>query len=100
MSVNPPDETAAQLLLDLAQALHASALPADIVEERLRAVAAALGLDAQFFTMQSFVAVELRRGGAGRVEMRRFPFDTHWNLARTTALNALATALAEGKLGA
>jgi uncharacterized membrane protein YjjP (DUF1212 family) len=100
MGVDPPAETSAQLLLDLAQALHASALPADIVEERLRAVAAALGIDAQFFTMQSFVAAELRRGGAGRVEMRRFPFDTHWNLARTTALGTLATALAEGKLAA
>jgi uncharacterized membrane protein YjjP (DUF1212 family) len=100
MAVDPPDEISAQLLLDLAQALHASALPADIVEERLRAVAAALGIDAQFFTMQSFVAAELRRGGTRRVEMRRFPFDTHWDLARATALLALATALAEGKLGA
>ena len=56
MGVDPPAEISAQLLLDLAQALHASALPADIVEERLRAAAAGLGIDAQFFTMQSFVA--------------------------------------------
>jgi len=100
MAVDPPDEISAQLLLDLAQALHASAIPTDIVEERLRAGAAALGIDAQFFTMQSFVAAALRGGGTRRLEMRRFPFDTHWNLAQANALLALATALADGKVGA
>jgi uncharacterized membrane protein YjjP (DUF1212 family)/uncharacterized membrane protein YjjB (DUF3815 family) len=100
MAGDPLPETSAELLLDLAQALHASALPADVVEERLVAVAAGLGIDAQFFTMQSLVAAQLRRGGAARVEIRRFPFDTHWNLARTTALHQLAAALADGKLDA
>jgi uncharacterized membrane protein YjjP (DUF1212 family)/uncharacterized membrane protein YjjB (DUF3815 family) len=95
-----PAETSAELLMDLAKALHAAALPVDVVEERLRAVAAGLGVGAQFFTMQSFVAAELHRGGAARVEIRRFPFDTHWNLARTIALNQLAAALAERRLDA
>jgi uncharacterized membrane protein YjjP (DUF1212 family) len=100
MAANPPGEQSTRLLLDLAQALHASGLPVDIVEQRLYEVAAALGIDAQFFTLQSFVAAELRRDGAERVAIRRFPFDTHWNLAKTAALNHLATALAAGKVDA
>ncbi len=100
MATDPPGERSTRLLLDLAQALHGAGLPVDIVEQRLYGVAAALGIDAQFFTLQSFVAAELRRGGAERVEIRRVPFDTHWNLARTTALNHLATDLAGGKLDA
>src|SRR5579863_6872351 len=74
-----PDDRSTELLLELAEAMHAAATPADVAEERLRRVADALGLDAQFFTLQSFFATELRRGGAERVEIRRIPFDTHWN---------------------
>jgi uncharacterized membrane protein YjjP (DUF1212 family) len=79
----------AELLLDLAAALHAAASPADVAEARLRDVAGALGLDAQFFTLQSFFATELRRGDRERVAIRRIPFDTHWNLAEVAALDEL-----------
>ena len=59
----PPGDRSTELLMDLASAMHASASPADVAEERLHAVATALGLDAQFVIMQSFLATELRRGG-------------------------------------
>ena len=68
-AAKPPGEASTELLLDLAQALHAAAVPADVAEERLRGVAGALGIDAQFFTLQSFFATELRRGDAERVEL-------------------------------
>jgi uncharacterized membrane protein YjjP (DUF1212 family) len=99
-SERPPGDRSAELLLDLAGALHAAASPADIAEERLRGVAGALGLDAQFFTMQSFFATELRRGDNERVEIRRIPFDTHWNLAETASLDELCRAITERRLDA
>ena len=97
-SERPPDDQATALLLDLATALHESACPADVAEERLRGVAAALGLDAAFFTMQSFFATELRRGDRERVEIRRMPFDTHWNLAESAALGDLCAAIIDRRL--
>lgn len=95
----PPDDASTELLLDLGAALHAAALPANVAEERLAGVARGLGIDAQFFTLQSFFATELRRGGSERVELRRIPFDTHWDLRQTTGLTNLATAIAEGRVG-
>ena len=97
---SPPGDNSTELLLDLGEALHAAAIPADVAEERLAAVAAALGIDAQFFTLQSFFATELRRAGTERVEIRRIPFDTHWNLTQTTALVDLVKALGDGRLDA
>ncbi|HVU53109.1 MAG TPA: threonine/serine exporter family protein [Polyangia bacterium] len=96
----PPGERSTELLMDLAAALHAAASPADVAEERLRGVAGALGLDAQFFTMQSFFATELRRGERERVEIRRIPFDTHWNLRETAELDGLCRAITERRLDA
>jgi uncharacterized membrane protein YjjP (DUF1212 family) len=94
----PGDST--ELLLDLAAALHAAASPADVAEARLRGVANALGLDAQFFTLQSFFATELRRGDRERVEIRRIPFDTHWDLTEVGALDELCRAITERRLDA
>jgi len=96
-SLSPSDQSTA-LLLDLATALHASASPADVAEERLRDVAAALGLDAQFFTMQSFLTTELRQGDSERIEIRRIPFDTHWDLRETAALVELCRAIVDRRL--
>lgn len=48
------------LLGELARALHQATLPADAVEERLAAVARRLGIDGEFFTMRSFLAMGLR----------------------------------------
>jgi uncharacterized membrane protein YjjP (DUF1212 family) len=93
-------DDATALLLDLGEALHAAAMPADLTEERLTRVAAALGVDAQFFALQSFFATELRRGSAENIEIRRIPFDTHWNLTQTMALVDLCRDLGDGKLDA
>src|SRR5262245_21221873 len=93
-----PSDQSTALLLDLAAALHASAIPADAAEKRLRGVAEAFGLDAQFFTMQSFLATELRRGDIERIEIRLIPFDTHWDLAETAALTELCRAIVDRRL--
>ncbi|HLK93045.1 MAG TPA: threonine/serine exporter family protein [Polyangia bacterium] len=95
-----PARESTKLLLDLAEALHAAASPADVAEARLRGVAGALGLDAQFFTLQSFFATELRRGDEERVEIRRIPFDTHWNLREVASLDELCRAITERRLDA
>jgi uncharacterized membrane protein YjjP (DUF1212 family)/uncharacterized membrane protein YjjB (DUF3815 family) len=100
VSSSPPGDQSTDLLLDLASALHAAAIPADVAEERLRRCATALGLDAQFFTLQSFFATELRRGENERVEIRRIPFDTHWDLAEVAALDALCRAVADHRVDA
>jgi uncharacterized membrane protein YjjP (DUF1212 family) len=100
VSSRPPGDQSTDLLLALASALHAAAMPADVTEERLRRVANALSLDAQFFTLQSFFATELRRGENERVEIRRIPFDTHWDLAEVAALDELCSAVADHRLDA
>ncbi|HXU07012.1 MAG TPA: threonine/serine exporter family protein [Polyangia bacterium] len=90
------DEVA--LLSELGVALHGATLPADIVEERLTAVARRLGLEGEFFTLQSFLAMEVRNG-APSVLVRRMSFDTHWNLTRMSALLTLSRELADGRVG-
>ncbi|HMF41807.1 MAG TPA: threonine/serine exporter family protein [Polyangia bacterium] len=87
------------LLIDLGRALHQATIPADVVEERLEAVARRLGITGQFFTLQSFFTMEVQNGGPPRVAVRRMSFDTHWNLKRMTALLALADDLAAGRIG-
>lgn len=86
------------LLGELGAALHGATLPADVVEEQLTAVAKRLGLDAQFFALQSFLAMEVRNG-APHATVRRMSFDTHWNLTRMTALLTLSRELAAGRVG-
>lgn len=92
------DPDAAALLLDMERALHVSALPADVVEERVREMAIGLGMAAEIFTSQSFTATELRAGKQTAVEIRRIPFDPHWNLTRISDLLALARAVAERRI--
>jgi uncharacterized membrane protein YjjP (DUF1212 family) len=95
------EDEASALLLELAQALHLVAVPADLLEERLRAAAAGLGLSAEVFTLQSLVMVELQAGtGPRRLEMRRIPFDPHWNLRRIADTVELTRAVAERRVGA
>ena len=86
------------LLGDLGTALHGATLPADVVEEQLAAVAKRLGLDGQFFTLQSFLAMEVRNG-APHVTVRRMSFDTHWNLeGRRTAASVIGSHLGRRNL--
>jgi uncharacterized membrane protein YjjP (DUF1212 family) len=86
------------LLGELARALHQATVPADILEERLTAVAKRLGIEGEFFTLQSFLAMELRSEGAARVSVGRMSFDTHWNLTRMTAVLAITDKLADGRM--
>lgn len=95
----PLEAESVALLGELARALHQATLPADAVEERLAAVAARLGVEGEFFTLQSFLAMELRAAGGARAVVGRMSFDTHWNLTRMTALIALADRLATGAIG-
>ena len=92
------DPDAAALLLDMERALHVSALPADIVEERVREMAIGHAMAAEIFTSQSLTATELRAGDRTAVEIRRIPFDPHWNLTRISDLLALARAVAERRI--
>ena len=93
------DAAAATLLLDLGQALHASAMPSNLVEERLRAVARGMGTQAEVFVSQGFLVIETGQGARQRVDLRRISFDTHWNLGRVHALVDLCTRVARGELG-
>jgi uncharacterized membrane protein YjjP (DUF1212 family)/uncharacterized membrane protein YjjB (DUF3815 family) len=93
------EQATSLLLLDLGQALHAAALPSDIVERRLRAAARGLGTRAQVLVLQGFIAVQTGPGPAGAVELRRISFDTHWNLRRLEALVGLCASLARGERG-
>ena len=92
------DPDAAALLLDMERALHVAALPADVVEERVREMASGLGMAAEIFTAQSFTATELFAGTQSSVAIRRIPFDPHWNLTRMADLLALARAVAERRI--
>src|SRR5262249_28144437 len=85
-------------LIDLGEALHAAAVPADAAEWRQREVARAFGVETVLFTLQSFLATEVRGGGVERVEIRRMPFDTHWNLTRAAALLGLCDEITAGRL--
>jgi len=85
-------------LLDLGAALHAAALPAPLVESRVRAAARAFGFHAQVFVLQGFLTVEIEQGALARVDLRRISFETHWKLWRTHELASLCAALAGGEL--
>jgi uncharacterized membrane protein YjjP (DUF1212 family) len=86
-------DEALSFLAELACALHAAYLPADVVEARILAAARGLGIEMETFTLQSLVLVQ--RSGRG-AHLRRTEFSPHWNLARLHALVALSDAIAEG----
>jgi uncharacterized membrane protein YjjP (DUF1212 family) len=90
---------ATDLLVDLGAALHWSALPASLVETRVRAVAHALGVHADIFVLQGFLCVETTGAPVERVELRRIDFDTHWNIARVHELFDLCASLVAGQRG-
>jgi uncharacterized membrane protein YjjP (DUF1212 family) len=90
---------ATKLLVELGAALHWAALPASIVEARVRAVARAFGLHADIFVLQGFLCVESEGATVERVELRRIDFDTHWNIGRTHELYDLCTSLVRGERG-
>lgn len=90
---------AAKLLVDLGAALHWSALPASVVEMRVRGVARALGVRADIFVLQGFLCLETEGAPVERVELRRIDFDTHWNVRRVHELYDLCTSLVAGERG-
>jgi uncharacterized membrane protein YjjP (DUF1212 family) len=101
-------EDASALLRELGEAAHVASFPSDVVDERLRDGARALGLTADVLTLPSFLALEVRArdagagaGAAGQrvVEVRRIPFETHWNLRRVAALDELGRAIVARRLG-
>jgi uncharacterized membrane protein YjjP (DUF1212 family) len=93
------DQAIALLLLDLGEALHAAALPSDLVERRLRSAARGLGTRAQVFVLQGFIALQTGQGPAPVVELRRVSFDTHWRVHKLEELVALGASLARGERG-
>jgi uncharacterized membrane protein YjjP (DUF1212 family) len=101
----PAQEQEAMFLLELGEAMHWVAMPSDLVERRLRAVARGLGTRAQVFVLQGFLCLQVGRDLVGRVALRRTSFDTHWNLQRLSRLVELArgvtartTGLAEARI--
>ena len=64
-------------LLDCADALHSVAVPVPEIEERVRRVGKALGLEADAFLLQSVGILS-----TGRLTFRRMDFEYHWNLRR------------------
>ncbi|WP_163988477.1 threonine/serine ThrE exporter family protein [Pyxidicoccus caerfyrddinensis] len=92
------EDQAVAFLLDLARALHLAYLPAHVVEALTKAAARGLGLRLELFTLQSFVATEVISGERHRVDIKRVPFNPHWNLRRTSGVLLLARAVAAGRL--
>jgi uncharacterized membrane protein YjjP (DUF1212 family) len=91
------------LLLDLGTAMHGAALPSPIIERRLQDIARTMGVQAEVFVLQGFLAIEtkdgagLSAGSVARADLRRVSFDTHWNLKRVHELTALCGSLARGE---
>jgi uncharacterized membrane protein YjjP (DUF1212 family) len=80
-------------LLDFADALHSVAVPVPEIEDRVRRVGKALGLEADAFLLQSVGVLN-----TGRLTFRRMDFEYHWNLRRLLELRALTDRLAGGAL--
>jgi uncharacterized membrane protein YjjP (DUF1212 family) len=85
---------ATALLLTLGQALHLASFPADVIEERLAAVARGLDVPIEVFTLRSFLAIGGRANRRPRVAIRRITASHHWNLRRVAGLAALCEGLA------
>ena len=75
-------ESDADVLIDLAEALHGVQLPADEVESLLTRVAERAGMKSYFLLLQSYVGLDLQERGERHTRLRRIPFDAHWRLAR------------------
>jgi uncharacterized membrane protein YjjP (DUF1212 family) len=80
-------------LIDFADALHSVAVPVPEVEDRVRRVGKALGVEADTFMLQSIAVVN-----TGRSRFRRMDFEYHWNLRRLLQLRTLTDRLAAGEL--
>lgn len=92
-------EETADLLLDLAEALHAVQAPADEIDAIVGAAARRLGVRVDLVLFQSYLGGEIGRRAPRRAFLRRMPFDTSWKLARVRELLALSSSLAEGRIG-
>jgi uncharacterized membrane protein YjjP (DUF1212 family) len=93
-----PTSSAAQLMTDLARAMHSVSLPADVIEEVLRAAASRLGLKLDLIVLQTAVLMEVEAGERRTFEFRRLS-GAHWRLEREHELMRLARSLADGSRG-
>lgn len=89
----------AELITDLARAMHAVSLPADAIEAVLRQAASHLGLKVELMLLQTAIVVEFETGDQRTVEFRRLPGGAHWRLEREHELMELARSLADGRRG-
>jgi uncharacterized membrane protein YjjP (DUF1212 family) len=91
-------ESDADVLIDLAEALHGVQLPADEVESLMNRVAERAGMKSDFMLLQSYVGLDLQDRGERHTRLRRIPFDAHWRLARMRKLVGLARGLGSGDI--
>jgi uncharacterized membrane protein YjjP (DUF1212 family) len=98
-----PERSADQLsdlLIELARAMHAVAVPTDTIEAMLVDVARKLGEPhLEVLVLQSALLLQLGDAEARRARLRRMDFDTHWRLAKTHDIMEVAHSLADGTLG-
>lgn len=87
----------ADFLMDLETALHAFSVPADVTAALVARAASRLGAIADTAIFQSYVATDVRSGGASATRIRRIPIECHWDLWRGRQLMELASALGDGR---
>ncbi|MCE9673385.1 threonine/serine exporter family protein [Myxococcus stipitatus] len=92
------EDATVALLLDLARALHLAYVPSFGVEQRVRRMARAWGLQVEVFTLQTLAVTEVRTGASRRVDIARLPFNPHWNLKRAASLLLLSESISAGRL--
>src|SRR5947207_14602713 len=87
------EQEVAALLADLAQGLHGVAMPADVVEEEIRAVGQRQGVPVHSLLLQSALELQVGDGAHKDLTLREMDFETHWNLRRLGDLQRLARSL-------
>lgn len=83
-----------RFLADLSRALHAVSAPSGTIEGYVHEVGDALGLSVEIVALQGMVVIAFSRRDGSRVMARRIPFQSDWNLRRTSELIALARGMA------
>lgn len=92
-------ESALDLIVELSHAMHSVAVPSDVIEELMQGVSRRIGVSSQLLLLQSAVIAQVGVADRARVAVLRMPFDTHWRLERMQQVMAIASDVAEGRLG-